>query len=176
MKKILLLFTLIFTITTSAQYTILSAVDIKEGMEDQYLQLEEFFGPVHDLAIKKGIQDLQAVFKVVSTNDDGDNVANYFIVTGFSSKEQLDAYNKSWEEGKWLALSKEAYKGKMSSRRVTRYLNSVGSESNERRNYHLVGVDASIWAGGDLKPGDKMNILGTIAKSDDFEQYESEGL
>jgi hypothetical protein len=165
MKKILLLLTLIFTITTSAQYTILSAIDINEGMEDQYLQLEEFFGPVHDLAIEKGIQDLQAVFKVVSTSDDGDNVANYFIVTGFSSKEQLDAYNKSWEE---------AYKGKMSSRRVTRYLNSVGSESNERRNYHLVGVDASIWAGGDLKPGDKMNILGTIAKSDDFEQYESE--
>ena len=45
-------------------------------MEDQYLELEEFFGPVHDLAIKKGIQDLQAVFKVVSTSDDGDNVAN----------------------------------------------------------------------------------------------------
>ena len=174
MKKILLLLTLIFTITTSAQYTILSAIDINEGMEDQYLQLEEFFGPVHDLAIEKGIQDLQAVFKVVSTSDDGDNVANYFIVTGFSSKEQLDAYNTSWEEGKWLALTKEAYKGKMSSRRITRYLNSVGSESNERRNYHLVGVDASIWAGGDLRPGDKMNILGTIAKTDDFEQYESE--
>ena len=174
MKKILLLLTLTFTITSSAQYTILSAIDINEGMEDQYLQLEEFFGPVHDLAIKKGIKYLQAVFKVIQTTDDGENVANYFIVTGFSSKEQLDAYNKSWEEGKWLALSKEAYKGKMSSRRVTRYLNSVGSESNERRNYHLVGVDASIWAGGDLKPGDKMNILGTIAKSDDFEQYESE--
>lgn len=174
MKKILLLLTLIFTITTSAQYTILSAIDINEGMEDQYLQLEEFFGPVHDLAIEKGIQDLQAVFKVISTSDDGDNVANYFIITGFSSKEQLDAYNKSWEEGKWLALSKEAYKGKMSSRRVTRYLNSVGLESNERRNYHLVGVDASIWAGGDLRPGDKMSILGTIAKTDDFEQYESE--
>ena len=62
----------------------------------------------------------------------------------------------------------------MSSRRVTRYLNSGGSESNERRNYHLVGVDASIWAGGDLRPGDKMSILGTIAKTDDFEQYESE--
>ena len=79
MKKILLLLTLIFTITTSAQYTILSAIDINEGMEDQYLQLEEFFGPVHDLAIEKGIQDLQAVFKVVSTSDDGDNVANYFL-------------------------------------------------------------------------------------------------
>ena len=51
MKKILLLLTLIFTITTSAQYTILSAIDINEGMEDQYLQLEEFFGPVHDLSL-----------------------------------------------------------------------------------------------------------------------------
>jgi len=175
MKKIqLLLFTILFTITASAQYTILSAVDIKDGMDDQYLQLEEFFGPVHDLAIEKGIQDLQAVFKVVQTNDDGENVADYFIITSFSSKEQLDAYNKSWEEGKWLALAKEAYKGKMSSRRVTRYLNSVGSESNQRRNYHLVGVDQTIWSGGDLKPGEKMNILGTIAKSDDFESYESE--
>ena len=86
MKKLQLLLALVFTISASAQYTILSAVDIKDGMEDQYLQLEEFFGPVHDLAIEKGIQDLQAVFKVVSTSDDGDNVANYFIVSGFSSK------------------------------------------------------------------------------------------
>ena len=31
-----------------------------------------------------------------------------------------------------------------------------------------------FWSGGDLKPGEKMNILGTIAKSDDFESYESE--
>ena len=53
-------------------------------------------------------------------------------------------------------------------------MNSVGSESNQRRNYHLVGIDATIWAGGDLKPGDKMGLLGTIAKSDDFESYESE--
>jgi len=49
MKKLqLLLLALVFTISASAQYTILSAVDIKDGMEDQYLQLEEFFGPVHD--------------------------------------------------------------------------------------------------------------------------------
>ena len=175
MKKLqLLLLALVFTISASAQYTILSAVDIKDGMEDQYLQLEEFFGPVHDLAIERGIQDLQAVFKVVQTNDDGESVADFFIITGLSSKEQLDAYNASWESGAWLDLAIEAHKGKMSKRAVTRYLNSVGSESNERRNYHLVGVDQTIWSGGDLKPGDKMSILGTTAKSDDFELYESE--
>lgn len=174
MKKILLLLTLIFTINISAQYNIISAVDVKDGMEDQYLELEDFFGPVHDLAIEKGLQNLQAVFKVLNTNDDGENVADFFIITSFSSKEQLDEYNASWQRGDWLALAKEAYKGKMSSRKVTKYLNSVGSESNERRNYHLVGVDATIWAGGDFKPGEKMNLLGTIAKSEDFESYESE--
>ena len=46
MKKIFLLLTVAFTLTTSAQYAIVSAVDVKDGMEDQYLQLEEFFGPV----------------------------------------------------------------------------------------------------------------------------------
>jgi hypothetical protein len=173
MKKIFLLLTLAFTLTTSAQYAIVSAVDVKDGMEDQYLALEAFFGPIHDVAIEKGMLNSQAVFKVINTSDDGENVADYFIISGFSSKEQLDAYNSNSSD-KWLSIAKEAHKGNLSSRRVERIMNSIGGESNQRRNYHLVGVDATIWAGGDLKPGDKMSILGTIAKSDDFESYESE--
>jgi len=43
MKKIFLLLTVAFTLTTSAQYAIVSAVDVKDGMEDQYLALEAFF-------------------------------------------------------------------------------------------------------------------------------------
>ena len=45
------------------------------------------------------------------------------INTGFSSKEQLDNYN-SWTNDDYLdlALAKEAYKGKMSSKRVERIL------------------------------------------------------
>ena len=173
MKKLLLLLTLTFTLSSSAQYAILSAVDVKDGMEEQYLALEAFFGPIHDLAIKKGMLNSQAVFKVVNTTDEGENVADYFIISGFSSKEQLDAYLNT-PAGTNMSLAKEAHKGSISSRRVERIMNSIGSESNQRRNYHLVGVDATIWAGGDLKPGDKMGLLGTIAKSDDFESYESE--
>ena len=57
MKNLLLiLLTLTFTISSSAQYAILSAVDVKDGMEDQYLALEAFFGPIHDLAIEKGMR------------------------------------------------------------------------------------------------------------------------
>ena len=63
MKKILLLLTLIFTINISAQYNIISAVDVKDGMEDQYLELEDFFGPVHDLAIEKGLKTFKQYLK-----------------------------------------------------------------------------------------------------------------
>ena len=162
-----------FTINASAQYAIVSAVDVKDGMEEQYLALEAFFGPIHDLAIEKGMLNSQAVFKVLNTSDDGENVADYFIISGFSSKEQLDAYNCNSSDT-WLEIAKQAHKGSISSRRVERIMNSIGAESNQRRNYHLIGVDATVWAGGDIKPGDKMSILGTIAKSDDFESYESE--
>ena len=173
MKKLLLLITLAFTITSAAQYTIVSAVDVKDGMEDQYLALEAFFGPVHDLAIEKGMLNFQGVFKVVQTSDDRENVADYFIISGFSSKEQLDAYLSTSAETN-MSLAKEAHKGKISSRRVQDIMNKVGEESNQRRNYHLEMVDSTIWSGGDLEVGDMMSMNSTIAQSDDFEAWESE--
>ena len=82
MKKIILLLSLMFTFTASAQYGILSAVQLNEGAEDQYLALEAFFGPVHDLAIEKGIENFQAVWKVTSDSAD-ENAPHYIIYTGF---------------------------------------------------------------------------------------------
>ena len=57
MKNILLLLAFIFTITSSAQYAIVSAVDLKEGTENDYLQTEKFWGPLH----KKAIEDLSLI-------------------------------------------------------------------------------------------------------------------
>ena len=52
-------------------------------------------------------------------------------------------------------------------------LDGTGSESRERRNYVLEVVDATILAGGDVKPGDKASLNLMNKKSDDFENYES---
>jgi hypothetical protein len=171
MKKIILLLTLLFTFNASAQYNILSALQLNEGAEDQYLALEAFMGPVHDLAIEKGIQNWQTVWKVTSETDE--NGPHYIINTGFSSKEQLDAHDKSWADGDWLAVAIEAYKGKISARRVERIMNDLGSESKERRNYHIKTVDRTIWVGGNLEPGDTFSLTPTQAQNDDFENYES---
>ena len=118
-----------FTFTASAQYGILSAVQLNEGAEDQYLALEAFFGPVHDLAIEKGIENFQAVWKVTSDSAD-ENAPHYIIYTGFESKEQLDAYNNSWTSEDWVALAKEAHKGSISASRVERIMNNVLRQRN----------------------------------------------
>ena len=172
MKQIILLLTLLFTFNASAQYNILSAVQLNEGAEDQYLALEAFMGPVHDLAIEKGIQNSQAVWKITSESE-AENAPHYIIFTSFDSKEQLDGHDKSWADGDWLALAIEAHKGKISARRVERIMNDLGSESKERRNYHLKTVDRTIWAGGTLEPGDTFSLTPTQAQNDDFENYES---
>ena len=171
MKKIILLLTLLFTFSATAQYNILSAVQLNEGQEDQYLALEAFFGPVHDLAIEKGIENSQSVWKVTSESED-ENAPHYIIMTGFSSKEQLDAYNNSWTSEDWVALAKEAHKGSISASRVERIMNNVSNESKERRNYHLMSVDNTVFAGS-IEPGDIMTITPTKALNDDFENYET---
>ena len=170
MKNILLLLTLIFTITTSAQYAIVSAVDLNEGAENDYLKTEKFWGPLHKKAIEDGVQTQQAVWKVIQTNDERENPADYFIITSFASKEQLANYSSA----DYGAYAQEVYKGKMSRRAITRMFDASPNTSNERRNYHVEGVSWTILAGGDLKPGDRMSITSTIAKSDDFESWESE--
>ena len=170
MKKILLLLILTFTITTSAQYAIVSAVDIKDGAEASYLKTEEFWGPLHQQAIKDGVESQQAVWKVIQNSDERDTPADYFIITSFSSKEQLDNYASA----DFGAIAQTVYKGKMSRRAITRMFNGSQNSSNERRNYHIKGVSWTILAGGDLKPGDIMSMNSTISKSDDFESWESE--
>ena len=51
-------------------------------------------------------------------------------------------------------------------------MNNVSNESKERRNYHLMSVDNTVFAGS-IEPGDIMTITPTKALNDDFENYET---
>ena len=46
MKKILLLFTVLFSFSVNAQ-TVMWAIDLNDGAEDDYLNLEEFYSEIH---------------------------------------------------------------------------------------------------------------------------------
>ncbi len=170
MKKLIFLFILLFSVSSFGQYAIVSAVDLKEGSESEYLKTEKFWGPLHKRAIEDGVQTQQAVWKVIQTNDERENPADYFIITSFSSKEQLENYSSA----DYAAYAQEVYRGKMSRRAITRMFENSPNSSNVRRNYHLEAVSRTILAGGGLVPGDRMSITSTIAKSDEFETWETE--
>ena len=172
MKKLLILITLSITISTSAQFAIVSAVDLNEGAEESYLKTEKFWGPLHEQAIKDGLELNQSVWKVIQSNDERENPADYFIITGFSSKEQLDAYLSG--SANFGEIAQQVYRGKMSKRAIQRTFDNSNTSSNVRRNYHLQGIASTIWSGGDLKPGDRMSVTSTIAISEDFESWETE--
>ena len=61
----------------------------------------------------------------------------------------------------------------MSRRAIEKMAGSWQDTSNERRSYVLKLVDATILAGGDIKPGDQVSINFMSKKTDDFENYET---
>ena len=152
MKNLLLSFILLFSFSINAQYAVMSAVDLNDGAEEDYLKLEKFWSGIHQEAINQGLEAGWSVWK--RTPQEGDEPGNneYLIFNLYNSIEQLEKGFNGAE------LAQKAYKGKMSKRSIQRMLDGTGSESRERRNYTLKVVDATILAGGSAKPGDKANL------------------
>ena len=168
MKNLLFTFILFFSFSLNAQYAVMSAVDLNDGAEEDYLKLEKFWSGIHQEAINQGLQTGWAVWK--RTPQEGDEPGNneYLIFNLYNSMEQLEkGYNAA-------ELAQKVYKGKMSRRSIQRMMDGTGSESRERRNYILKVVDATILAGGSAKPGDIATLNLMDKKTDDFEKYESE--
>ena len=169
MKNLLLTLTLLFSFSLSAQYAVMSAVDLNDGGEQDYLALEEFFSAINKEAVKQGLQTGQYVYKRTPKEGDEANAPEYFIFNTYSSMEQM-------QQGiNWQDLALKVYKGKMSKRAIMRMFdNSRYNAEKERRSYVFKVVDATIRAGGALRVGDKGTINLMNKKSDDFESYESE--
>ena len=168
MKNLFLTLTLLFSISLSAQYAVMSAVDLNEGGEQEYLALEEFFSAINKEAVKQGLQTGQYVYKRTPKEGDEANAPEYFIFNTYSSMEQM-------QQGiNWQDLALKVYKGKMSKRAIMRmFNNSRYNAEKERRSYVFKVVDATIRAGGAVKVGDKGTINLMNKKTDDFENYES---
>ena len=142
MKNLLLIFILFFSFSLNAQYAVMSAVDLNDGAEEDYLKLEKFWSGIHQEAVEQGLKSGWAVWK--RTPEEGDEPGNneYLIFNLYNSMEQLEkGYNAA-------ELAQKVYKGKMSKRSIQKMMDGTGSESRERRNYILKVVDATILAEG----------------------------
>ena len=85
MKKYLLIITFFLGLSVNGQYAIMSAVDLNDGAENDYLKLEKFWSAVHKEAINQGLQTGWSVWK--RTPQEGDEAQNneYLIFDLFES-------------------------------------------------------------------------------------------
>lgn len=169
MKNLFLTLALVFSFSINAQHAVMWAVDLKDGGEKQYLELESFYSEIHKEAVKQGLRSGWSVWKRTPKEGDEDSAAEYFIFDNYSSEEQMEAGIDN------QAIAQKVYKGKMSRRAIARMFdNSAYDAEKERRVYRLKAVDFTVRTGGKIKKGDKATINLMNKKSDDFESYESE--
>ena len=83
MKKILLLFAVLFSFSVNAQYAVMWAIDLNDGAEDDYVKLEEFYSEIHKEALKQGLRSGWSVWKRTPQEGDEANAAEYIIFDNF---------------------------------------------------------------------------------------------
>ena len=155
MKNLILTLALIFSFNATSQIAVMTAVDLKDGAEDDYLKLEKFYSAVHKEAIKQGFRTGWSLWKAPNNPDDP-TAPEYILFDNFTEEQYEAAQNGNGPNG--LDIAKEIYKGKMSRRAIEKMAGSWQDTSNERRSYVLKLVDATILAGGDIKPGDQVSM------------------
>ena len=156
MKKLLLLLTILFTFSVNSQIVVMTAVDLKDGAEDEYLKLEKFYAGIHKEAIKQGLRTGWSLWKTAG-NEDDPSAPEYILFDSYTV-EQYEAIQNGTVSQDGAQLAQMAYKGKMSKRAIQKMTSSWQDSSKERRVYTLKVVDATILAGGDIKSGDKVTI------------------
>ena len=85
MKNLLFTFILFFSFSLNAQYAVMSAVDLNDGAEEDYLKLEKFWSGIHQEAINQGLQTGWSVWKrTPQEGDEAGNEAEYLIFDQFT--------------------------------------------------------------------------------------------
>jgi|TARA_B110000483_G_scaffold1010_1_gene1165 hypothetical protein len=177
MKKIL--FLLFFPIALSAQYATTSYVTLNEGMEKDYLKIEELWSEYHKEAVKNGHKSSWAIWKVDPTGYDdkveSSRIPHFMIVETYNNKTLLDEESDRYDtEGmkKIKTLIKQKLKGKISNRNINKILSK--NVEKERRSYIHQGLAGTPLTGGSLKAGDIMRVTPMKQLEDDYEKYETE--
>ena len=171
MKKQILsiLFTLSFLISFS-QLVSYEAIWVKDGMDESYVEVEEFWSKIKEQAIADDLQDFWVVFKLEkdSENEDDMTKPDYIVMNGFKDSLQR---SKSVD---WQGLAKTVYKKELSKKNFEKKWSLGMNVRKETRNFLVERLDNSVWS--PLAEGKEARFLfnGFKALNDDYENFEME--
>ena len=154
MKTLLSVITLSLCLTLSAQsYIQLEVISLKEGQEDEYLKIEEFYSEVKRLAVEKGLQSGWAVFKNIPNDQnkiEGLSYPDYMVFNLFDSKEQME------QEIDFNSLTIMAHKGRTKKKIIKKMISNWAEPRKETRYYTYKRISNTDWGLGEFKKGMKM--------------------
>ncbi len=172
MKKFSLIIILVFIAKLSfAQYAVVDFFVLNDGMENNYLELENLWSEFHQSTVDNNSKIGWSLWKILPKKNQNENTAHYMTVNQFLSKDQFDLAYKKFNYSDVVKTIKTKLRGEMSSRDVDKILDK--KVKKKIRTYYIEMVDQTIFAGGDLKVGDKMGMTVMIQKDKEYEKFES---
>ena len=173
MKSILS--TLAFLLSLSmahCQIAVMDVIQIKEGMESNYESIEAFVSPLQKEAINQGRKLGWYLMKRQSGGDlsevEDKGIGDYVLVNIYKDQAQRDA--DQWSD--YLEIAKKVYRGKMSTKKLTKKFNSAINPRKDTRTYILENIYYT--KPGETKIGDVFYIFPAEQLNDEYEQFEME--
>lgn len=170
-KNIVIFFIYLIPYLTFSQ--VVSSVDfhlINDGMEADYLKLEEIWREFHKKNIEDGTMIRWTLLKVNENKGDLANGATYVTVNTFRSEEDSKKIWEGMTGEKFTKLVRKGLKGKMTSREMKRILKSKTKKGVH--SYYIIPLGGTS-PSASLKIGETILLDAMSQKNDEYENYEN---
>ena len=170
MKKILITLILIPYISFSQ---VVSSVDfhvVNDGMESDYLKLEQIWREFHKKNIEDGTMIRWTLLKVKENKGSLANGATYVTVNTFPSEEDSKSIWEGMTGEKFTRLVRKRLKGKMTSREMNKTLKSKSQKGIH--SYYIQPLGGTSTSAS-LEIGDTIFLDAMSQQNDEYENYEN---
>ena len=170
MKKILITLILIPYISFSQ---VVSSVDfhvVNDGMESDYLKLEQIWREFHEKNIEDGTMIRWTLFKVNENKGGLANGASYVTVNTFPSEEVAKSIWEGMTREKFRKLVRKRLKGKMTFKEINKTL-----ELKTQKGVHSYYIEplGGTTTTASIEIGDKIFLDAMSQQNEEYEKYEN---
>ena len=170
MKKILITLILIPYISFSQ---VISSVDfhvVNDGMESDYLKLEQIWREFHEKNIEDGTMIRWTLLKVKKNKGSLANGATYVTVNTFPSEEDSKSIWEGMTGEKFTKLVRKRLKGKMTFSEINKTLKSKSQKGVHT--YYIQPLGGTSTSAS-IEIGDKIFLDAMSQQNEEYEKYEN---
>ena len=170
MKKAFLLLTLLSLSFSFSQIATIDIFFLKDGMEKDYLKLEEVWSEFHSQMVEDGKMYGWSLFKIESVSNPGTDVPHYMTLNRFESIEALKTLYDGITPNDFIKIVRKRLRGKLTSKQIRKIL-----ETNPKKMHHSYTIELidQTMPSVEMKVGEIINVDAMVQKNPDYEKYES---